>query len=166
VGAAAGVMGAEPGDHVDGLAADVLAALPVQRAGEGPAEADLGLAGRLQADPGGLVVGLVELDPECAVEVLGAGAAGARRGDLRRPGDDDRPVVLLGGLDALAADRQQPAPDLGGRLRLDALVGFRAGHQAAALLLELVEESHRGGYIGPPRPAPPGASPRLAWWLP
>src|SRR6185295_16538397 len=103
VGAAAGVMGAEPGDHVDGLAADVLAALPVQRAGEGPAEADLGLAGRLQADPGGLVVGLVELDPECAVEVLGAGAAGARRGDLRRPGDDDRPVVLLGGLDALAA---------------------------------------------------------------
>src|SRR4029079_9627912 len=110
--------------------------------------------------------GLVELDPECAVEVLGAGAAGARRSDLRRPGDDDPPVPLLRGLYAPAADRKQPAPDLGGRLRLDALVGFRGRHHAAALLLELVEESHRGGYIVPRRPAPPGASPRLAWWLP
>jgi hypothetical protein len=75
VSAALGAVRAQPGEHVQRLGAHVLAALPLGAAGEVTAEADLGFAGGLDPDPLGLVICLVELGLERAVEVLVAGAA-------------------------------------------------------------------------------------------
>ena len=68
-------MRTEPGDDVDGLGADVLASFPALGRAQ-PGGPELGVGIGLEADRLGLVVALVELQPDRPVAVFVVASAG------------------------------------------------------------------------------------------
>src|SRR2546421_620080 len=79
---------------VNGLRANVLAALPISGARESPACIELGLGGRLETNAGGLVVAFLEADADRPVQILGFCTARPGAGYLGGPGHDDVRVIL------------------------------------------------------------------------